>query len=170
MQNLRQNRQSVLIKEITCMTQILFLQGPNLNLLGLREPEIYGKISLDELHHQLKAKGLKNGLVLDFYQTNVEGEMISRIHQAFFNKTPFIIINPGAFTHSSIAIRDAFLATQIPFIEVHISNTYSRETFRQRSYLSDIAKGVIIGLGLEGYHLALDYACNFLSRNAKNKI
>lgn len=140
------------------MKQVLIVNGPNLNLLGTREPEIYGAKTLDGImaHCQAKAEGL--GLALAHFQSNVEGELVNRIHQAKADGVDFIIINPGAFTHTSIALRDAFLGVQIPFVEVHLSNVYAREAFRQVSYLSDIAQGVITGLGDAGYRFALEFA------------
>ena len=137
------------------MAKILVLNGPNLNLLGKREPEVYGKTSLDEINQALiaEAKALDHDLVC--YQSNAEHELIDLIHAAQTDGTDFIIINPGALTHTSIALRDAFLGVSIPFIEVHLSNVFARETYRQKSYLSDIAIGVISGMGAQGYSLAL---------------
>ncbi len=138
------------------MKKVLVIHGANLNLLGLREPEIYGKKSLYELNKKLYEEAEKLGLYLVVYQTNSESQLLESIHNAkdFFD---FIIINPGAFTHTSIAIRDALLSVGIPFIEVHLSNIFSREDFRKHSFLSDIAKGVITGLGEYSYILALRY-------------
>ncbi len=137
------------------MKKILVLHGPNLNLLGLREPSVYGSTSLATLNEQLQMHASVAGFTLTAQQSNSEAELINVIHQAFADKIDFIIINPAAYTHTSIAMRDALLAVQLPFIEVHISNIHARESFRQHSYLSDIAVGVISGLGTNGYLLAL---------------
>jgi len=135
--------------------KILVLNGPNLNLLGTREPEVYGTDSLEDIEKSLQSLALKNSMNIDFYQSNSENELIERLHNAKQDSVDYIIINPGAFTHTSIALRDAFLGVDIPFIEVHISNIYSREEFRKKSYLSDISKGLITGLGVAGYEFAL---------------
>jgi 3-dehydroquinate dehydratase-2 len=135
--------------------KILVLNGPNLNLLGTREPEVYGTDSLDDVEKSLQSLASKNSTDIDFYQSNSENELIERLHNAKQDSVDYIIINPGAFTHTSIALRDAFLGVNIPFIEVHISNIYSREEFRKKSYLSDISKGLITGLGVAGYEFAL---------------
>jgi 3-dehydroquinate dehydratase-2 len=135
--------------------KILVLNGPNLNLLGTREPEVYGTDTLEDIENNLQSLALKNSINIDFYQSNSENELIERLHKAKQDSVDYIIINPGAFTHTSIALRDAFLGIDIPFIEVHISNIYSREEFRKKSYLSDISKGLITGLGVAGYEFAL---------------
>ena len=135
--------------------KILVLNGPNLNLLGTREPEVYGTDSLEDIQNGLQSLALKNSMNIDFYQSNSENALIERLHKAKQDSVDYIIINPGAFTHTSIALRDAFLGVDIPFIEVHISNIYSREEFRKKSYLSDISKGLITGLGVAGYEYAL---------------
>jgi 3-dehydroquinate dehydratase-2 len=135
--------------------KILVLNGPNLNLLGTREPEVYGTDSLEDIQNSLQSLALKNSMNIDFYQSNSENALIERLHKAKQDSVDYIIINPGAFTHTSIALRDAFLGVDIPFIEVHISNIYSREDFRKKSYLSDISKGLITGLGVAGYEFAL---------------
>ena len=140
------------------MANFLLLNGPNLNLLGEREPELYGKISLDQVVENLSNISDKLGHELSDFQSNAEHELVDQIHKAKDNNIKCIIFNPGAFTHSSIALRDALVGIEIPFIEVHISNIYSREDFRQKSFLSDIAVGVISGLGVEGYDLALKVA------------
>jgi 3-dehydroquinate dehydratase-2 len=137
------------------MATITVLNGPNLNLLGVREPGHYGNKTLADIQAMLETQAAGLSHQLAFYQNNAEHEMVGHIHQAYQAKVDFIIINPAAFTHTSVAIRDAFLATQIPFIEVHLSNVYAREPFRKHSYLSDIARGVISGLGANGYELAL---------------
>ena len=135
--------------------KILVLNGPNLNLLGTREPEVYGTNTLEDIENSLQSLALKNSNNIDFYQSNSENELIERLHKAKQDSVDYIIINPGAFTHTSIALRDAFLGVNIPFIEVHISNIYSREEFRKKSYLSDISNGLITGLGVAGYEFAL---------------
>lgn len=137
------------------MKKILVLHGPNLNLLGLREPSVYGMDSLDILNEQLQKLASTSNLNLTSMQSNSESELINTIHQALVDKINYLIINPAAYTHTSIAMRDALLAVQIPFIEVHISNVHAREPFRHHSYFSDIAEGVISGLGTNGYVLAL---------------
>jgi len=137
------------------MKKILVLHGPNLNLLGSREPSVYGSTTLSTINTSLIQEAKKAGLELSCYQSNSEGDLIQAIQQAGNAKIDYIIINPAAFTHTSVALRDAISAVAIPFIEVHISNIYSRETFRHHSYFSDIAKGVISGLGAQGYLLAL---------------
>lgn len=145
------------------MANILVIHGPNLNLLGTREPEVYGTDTLTSINKHLAQMAEQNGVRLRTYQSNTEGNIISCIQQAASKDIQFIIINPGAFTHTSIAIRDAFLATRIPFIEVHVSNVYAREDFRSHSYLSDIALGVISGFGRNSYLLAFEAAiihCN----------
>jgi 3-dehydroquinate dehydratase-2 len=142
------------------MKKILVLHGPNLNLLGLREPSIYGSHSLEQLNEHLKARASAAGFDLVAVQSNSESTLIETIQHCFINKTDYLIINPAAYTHTSIALRDAILAVDIPFIEVHISNVHARESFRQQSFFSDIAEGVISGLGTDGYLLALQYVIN----------
>ena len=134
--------------------KVLVLNGPNLNLLGQREPEVYGKQTLDDIIQTLTAEAQQADIELTHLQSNREYELIEKIHESF-NKIDFIIINPAAFTHTSVALRDALLGVSIPFIEVHLSNVHARESFRHHSYLSDIAKGVICGLGSKGYSFAL---------------
>ncbi len=138
------------------MSKFMLLNGPNLNLLGSREPEIYGSVTLEEIEKKLGLMASESGHELICYQSNAEHDLVEQIHLAKKEDVKCIVFNPGAFTHSSIAIRDALSGVEIPFIEVHISNIYSREDFRQKSFLSDIAEGVISGLGVEGYELALD--------------
>ena len=140
------------------MAKILVIHGPNLNLLGTREPEIYGAETLDSIDRQLQEMAQQNGVELSSFQSNVEGEIVTRIQQAGEQGIECIIINPAAYTHTSIAIRDAFLGTRIPFIEVHLSNVHAREDFRRYSYLSDLALGVIGGFGKNSYLLALEAA------------
>ena len=140
------------------MSKFMLLNGPNLNLLGTREPEVYGSVTLEEIEKKLGLMASESGHELICYQSNAEHALVEQIHLAKKENVKCIVFNPGAFTHSSIAIRDALSGVEIPFIEVHISNIYSREDFRQKSFLSDIAEGVISGLGIEGYELALDSA------------
>ncbi len=138
------------------MTSVLVLNGANLNLLGTREPEIYGTTTLNDIVQMLETSGKNMGLDVQAFQSNAEHELIDRIHQAKQDGVSFIIINPGGFTHTSVVLRDALAGVEIPFIEVHLSNIFSREAFRQHSYLSDLAVGVISGLGAQGYQFALD--------------
>ncbi|MFL0796076.1 MAG: type II 3-dehydroquinate dehydratase [Cellvibrionaceae bacterium] len=140
------------------MATILVLHGPNLNLLGTREPEIYGSDTLDDINQRLTERCINEGHHLMALQSNAEYELINRIHDARNEGVNFILINPAAFTHTSVALRDALAAVDIPFIEVHLSNVHAREEFRQHSYLSDIAQGVITGFGAHSYELALDAA------------
>lgn len=137
---------------------ILVIQGPNLNLLGTREPDVYGKTTLEDIHQKLGELAKAQAVDLDTYQSNHEGELIDRIQKAKQDGVDFIIINPGAFTHTSVALRDVLAGVAIPFTEVHLSNIHQREEFRKHSYLSDIATGVICGLGAIGYELALQAA------------
>ena len=141
------------------MARILLLNGPNLNLLGTREPDIYGTVTLQQLQATLEGKARARGHDILSAQSNAEHELVGRVQTARADGVAFIIINPGAFTHTSIALRDAFLAVALPFIEVHLSNVFAREEFRHRSYLSDLAVGCIVGLGPIGYELALEAAC-----------
>lgn len=144
------------------MPNLLVLNGPNLNLLGVREPDVYGSQTLKDIEDLLAIRAQEQGVSIDFLQSNAEHVLIDRIHLGFKEGVDFILINPGAFTHTSVALRDALLATKIPFIEVHLSNVHAREPFRRHSYLSDIAKGVICGLGALGYDLALQAAIHEL--------
>jgi 3-dehydroquinate dehydratase-2 len=141
------------------MARILLLNGPNLNLLGTREPALYGTVTLEQVQATLEGKARARGHEVVAAQSNAEHELIGRVQGARAEGVAFIIINPGAFTHTSIALRDAFLAVSLPFIEVHLSNVFAREEFRHRSYLSDLAAGCIVGLGPIGYELALEAAC-----------
>mgnify|MGYP003588213639 CR=1 FL=1 len=145
------------------MKKILLLNGPNLNMLGKREPHIYGSQTLADIEQHLQQLAKARGVELDYFQANGEEPIINRIHQAFQN-TDFILINPGAFTHTSVAIRDALLSVAIPFVEIHLSNVHAREPFRHHSYLSDVAKGVICGLGAKGYDYGLDFALGYLDK------
>ena len=145
------------------MANILVLNGPNLNMLGVREPEHYGSLSLDQIQHNLEQLAQQLGHTLEFLQSNAEHVLIDRIHQAYHDGVDFIIINPAAFTHTSVALRDALSATRIPFIEVHLSNVHAREAFRHHSFFSDLAIGVICGLGDQGYEFALRAAIKHLT-------
>ena len=147
------------------MAKILVLHGPNLNLLGAREPGIYGRTTLAEIDTRLMDRGRACGHRVESFQSNAEHELVGRIHQARDEGVAFIVINPGAFTHTSIALRDALTGVAIPFIEVHLSNPHAREPFRHTSYLSDVAVGVICGLGAHGYQLALDAALRRVGDN-----
>ncbi|MFT7245572.1 MAG: 3-dehydroquinate dehydratase-2 [Candidatus Azotimanducaceae bacterium] len=140
------------------MISILVLNGPNLNLLGSREPEIYGHDTLDDIVQRLTEISTKHDAEIQHFQSNGEQALIERVHAAATDGTAFILINPGALTHTSIGLRDALLGVQIPFIEVHLSNVFSREAFRHHSFLSDVAVGCIFGLGPQGYELALQAA------------
>jgi len=140
------------------MKNILVLHGPNLNLLGTREPEVYGRDTLEGINAKMSALAKTKGAELAFFQSNAEAALVDRIQLARTDGTDFIIINPAAFTHTSIALRDALAAVAIPFVEVHLSNVHAREAFRKESYFSDIAIGVISGLGATGYELALQFA------------
>ena len=138
--------------------RVLVLHGPNLNLLGAREPEIYGRETLAAIDRRLAAAGQTTGASVTSFQSNLEGELINRVHKARTEGVDFIIINPAGYTHSSVALRDALAGVGIPFVEVHLSNVHSREAFRHRSYFSDLAVGVICGLGSRGYDFALEFA------------
>lgn len=144
---------------------ILVLHGPNLNLLGLREPEHYGNATLDSINSALSEKAKAANFELETFQSNAEAELVTKIQGLATKKADFVIINPAAFTHTSVAMRDALAAVKVPFIEVHLSNVYAREAFRHHSYFTDIAVGVISGLGAQGYELALDYAIKQLNRS-----
>lgn len=142
---------------------ILLLNGPNLNMLGVREPTHYGHLSLTAIEQYLQQQATKQQVALDCFQVNSEEKLIEKIHQSF-QKVDFIIINPAAYTHTSVALRDALLAVGIPFVEVHLSNIYKREPFRHHSYFSDVAESVICGCGAQGYDFALQFAVNYLSK------
>jgi 3-dehydroquinate dehydratase-2 len=144
--------------------RILLLNGPNLNLLGTREPEVYGDESLADIEARLIDTADAGGALVTCIQSNAEHELVDAVHQAKLLEVDFIVINPGAFTHTSIALRDALLGVAIPFIEVHLSNVHAREEFRHHSYLSDVAVGVVAGLGSKGYDFALDYALSELAQ------
>ncbi|MBE2168375.1 MULTISPECIES: type II 3-dehydroquinate dehydratase [unclassified Cobetia] len=146
------------------MARILVLNGPNLNLLGTREPEVYGTTTLEDIHHRLVQRASAAGHQLDWLQSNAEHVLIERIHLAREDGTAIILINPAAFTHTSVALRDALLGVALPFIELHLSNTHAREPFRHHSYLSDVARGVIMGFGARSYDMALDAALDDLAQ------
>ncbi len=148
--------------------RILLLNGPNLNMLGAREPKHYGSLSLVQIEQDLQQHAEKCGVNLTCFQVNSEEKLIDKIHQSF-QQVDFIIINPAAYTHTSVALRDALLAVAIPFVEVHLSNIHKREPFRHHSYFSDVAEGVICGLGAKGYEYALDFAVQFLAKKAENR-
>ncbi|MDG6895896.1 type II 3-dehydroquinate dehydratase [Volucribacter amazonae] len=145
--------------------KILVLNGPNLNMLGKREPNHYGHLSLSDIEQNLRQLVAQQGGQFDFFQSNSEEKLIDKIHQSF-GIVDFIIINPAGFTHTSVALRDALLAVDIPFVEVHLSNIHQREPFRHHSYFSDVAQGVICGLGAKGYEFAVQFAVNFLENQA----
>ena len=140
------------------VARILVLHGPNLNLLGNREPDIYGRTTLADIHTMMEARAHADGVQLESFQSNSEGGLIDRVQAAGAEGIEFIIINPGGYTHTSVALRDALAAVRIPFVEVHLSNIHAREAFRHHSYFSDIAVGTICGLGAQGYALALEAA------------
>jgi 3-dehydroquinate dehydratase-2 len=148
---------------MTAKFTVLVLNGPNLNMLGKREPTIYGKQSLSDIIAELSQQAGEKHITLQHLQTNAEHELIDAIHQGY-QQIDFIIINPAAFTHTRVALRDALLSVAIPFIEVHLSNVHAREAFRKHSYLSDIATGVICGFGAQGYSFALDAAHTYLNK------
>ena len=145
------------------MAQLLVLNGPNLNLLGTREPEHYGTTRLEDIQARLEKLARASKHAVTFFQSNAEHELVERVHQAMNDGVAFIILNPAAYTHTSVALRDALAASRIPFIEVHLSNIHARERFRRHSYFSDIAVGVISGLGAQGYALALQAAIEQLN-------
>lgn len=147
------------------MANLLLLSGPNLNLLGQREPEIYGHETLEDVVRRAREKAKELGHQLSDFQSNAEHDLVEQIHMAKRDDVDMIIFNPGAFTHTSISLRDALLGVSIPFIELHLSNVFSREEFRQHSYLSDIAVGVISGMGPKGYELAVEAANNALKKS-----
>jgi 3-dehydroquinate dehydratase-2 len=149
------------------MRRILLINGPNLNLLGLREPGWYGDETLPAIEERLKAIAVKRGAELESFQSNAEHELVDRIQALATKPVDFAIVNPGAFTHTSIALRDALLAVAVPFIEVHLSNVHAREPFRRHSYFSDIAAGSIVGLGAQGYVLALEAALDRIDLPAR---
>ena len=148
------------LRQTTNMKNLLVMHGPNLNLLGGREPDLYGHVTLDEINARLTKLASASGARLSCFQSNAEAALVERIQQARADGTGFIIINPAAFTHTSVALRDALAAVGLPFIEVHLSNVFAREAFRKESFFSDLAIGVISGLGAAGYEFAVQYALN----------
>jgi len=151
------------------MANILVIHGPNLNLLGTREPEVYGADTLVAIDEQLSQKAKQLGVALETFQSNDEGAIVDRIQRAAAEPVDFVIINPAAFTHTSVAIRDALLGTRIPFVEVHLSNVHAREAWRKHSFLSDIAVGVICGFGKTSYLLALEAAAAQCQKSAEKR-
>jgi len=143
------------------MKNLLVLHGPNLNLLGSREPDVYGRVTLADINEKLQQLARTEGADLQYFQSNAEAALIDRVQLARQDGTDFIIINPAAFTHTSVALRDALAAVAIPFVEIHISNVFAREAFRKESYFSDLAVGVISGLGATGYELAVQFALQY---------
>ncbi len=141
--------------------RVLVLHGPNLNLLGTREPAVYGREGLEAINRRLSSSGGAAGAEVECFQSNVEGELINRIHQARRDGVDFIIFNPAGYTHTSVALRDALAGVAIPFVEVHLSNVHAREAFRHRSYFSELAVGTICGLGSQGYDFALQFALRY---------
>ena len=151
------------------MARILLVNGPNLNLLGSREPEIYGADTLADIESRAAAVARECGHELTAFQSNAEHELIGRIHQAGRESTDFLILNPGGFTHTSVALRDAIAAVRLPFLEVHLSNVHAREAFRRQSYFADIAVGSIVGLGAYGYELAVRAVARLLARQTASR-
>ena len=145
-------------------TRILVLHGPNLNLLGIREPEIDGRTTLADIHTAMEARGRADGVVVESFQSNHEGQLIDRVQASPLEEVRFIIVNPAAYTHTSVALRDALLAVAIPYVEVHLANIHAREPFRHHSFFSDRAAGVICGLGAYGYMAALEFALSQLRK------
>ncbi|MFU2077392.1 MULTISPECIES: type II 3-dehydroquinate dehydratase [Avibacterium] len=150
---------------MSASARILLLNGPNLNMLGKREPKHYGTLSLSTIEQRMQQLANEHQIELTCFQANSEEKLIEKIHQSF-QQVDFIIINPAAYTHTSVALRDALLAVAIPFVEVHLSNVHKRESFRHHSYFSDVAEGVICGLGAQGYEFAFHYARQYLANKA----
>ena len=151
------------------MARILVLHGPNLNLLGVREPEVYGRVTLAQIDARLIARAVEFGTSLDTFQSNAEHELVDRIQAAMQDGTRYMLLNPAAFTHTSVALRDAVAATRLPFVEVHLSNPHAREPFRKTSYFSDLAEAVICGCGSDSYTYALEHALRRLAARAAAK-
>lgn len=149
------------------MTRLLVLHGPNLNLLGIREPGVYGNVTLKQIDEALVDRAKQAGVELTTFQSNHEGELVDRIHAARAESVDFILINPAAYTHTSVAIRDALKGVDIPFVEIHLSNVHRREPFRHHSYFSDVAEGVVCGFGWKGYLFALEFALDRLESEAR---
>ena len=158
----RKNRPQEATAEDRPQNRILVLHGPNLNLLGRREPGIYGLTTLSDIHEAMESRAKADGVMLESFQSNHEGELIDRVQAAATEGVNFIVINPAAYTHTSVALRDALTGVAIPFVEVHLSNVHAREPFRHHSYFSDKAVGVICGLGAQGDQLALEFALSRL--------
>lgn len=156
----------IIVNIMSTSKHLLLLNGPNLNLLGTREPGIYGATTLSEIEARLQAKAQSAKATLACFQSNSEAGLVERVQQASREGVDFILINPAAYTHTSVALRDALTAVAIPFVEIHLSNVFAREAFRRESYFSDIAVGVISGLGPAGYELALDYALSHTHKKA----
>ncbi|PMS34578.1 3-dehydroquinate dehydratase [Trinickia symbiotica] len=150
------------------MTKLLVLHGPNLNLLGTREPGVYGNVTLQQIDESLGRRAQQAGVEVATFQSNHEGQLVDRIHAARAENVAFIVINPAAYTHTSVAIRDALKGVDIPFVEIHLSNVHRREPFRHHSYLSDVAEGVICGLGWKGYLYALEFALDRLASEPRS--
>ena len=148
------------------MRRLLVLHGPNLNLLGTREPEVYGRVTLAEIDQALVTRAKEAGVELTTFQSNHEGKLVDRVQAARTEKVEFILINPAAYTHTSVALRDALAGVAIPFVEIHLSNVHRREPFRHHSYFSDVAEGVICGLGWKGYLYALEFALERLASSS----
>ena len=148
------------------MARILVLHGPNLNLLGVREPEVYGRVTLAEIDSRMIARAQQSGTSIETFQSNAEHELVDRLQAAMKDRTRYLLINPAAFTHTSVAIRDAVVATGLPFVEVHLSNPHAREPFRRTSYFSDLAEAVICGFGADSYLYALEHALRRLGAAA----
>lgn len=159
----RTNRGKKSENEAPPMVRILVLHGPNLNLLGAREPDIYGRTTLADIHAAMESRARADGVLLESFQSNHEGQLIDRVQAAASEAVRYIIINPAGYTHTSVALRDALAAVAIPYVEVHLSNIHAREPFRQHSYFSDKATGVVCGLGAYGYMAALDFALSRLN-------
>ncbi len=151
------------------MANLLVLNGPNLNLLGSREPKHYGRATLGDIRNRLQQQAQQAGHRLDFLQSNAEHELVDAVHRARDEQVDFILINPAAFTHTSVALRDALAAVEIPFIEIHLSNVHAREPFRAHSYFTDIAVGIIAGLGAQGYELGLQAALHHIDEQRKSR-
>ena len=148
------------------MAKILVLHGPNLNLLGVREPEVYGRTTLGEIDARLMARAAAAGHALEAFQSNAEHELVDRVQAAMGDGTRYLLVNPAAFTHTSVALRDALAAAGLPFVEVHLSNPHAREAFRRQSYFSDLAEAVICGCGADSYQFALEHALRRLGAQA----
>lgn len=152
------------------MAKILVLHGPNLNLLGVREPEVYGRTTLAEIDARLMARAAEAGHGVEAFQSNAEHELVGRLQAAMGDGTRYVLINPAAFTHTSVALRDAIAATRLPFVEVHLSNPHAREPFRRQSYFSDLATAVVCGFGANSYYFALEHALHAIGERAAARV